>query len=65
MAKYPNITVKLTGEDGNVFSILGIVTRAMKKAKISDGEIKSFTTEAMSGSYDNLLCVCMDWVNVK
>lgn len=32
--KYPNIEVKLIGEDGNAFSILARVDSALKKAKI-------------------------------
>lgn len=31
MPKHPEITVKLTGEDGNAFNILGICLRAMRR----------------------------------
>ena len=31
--KYPEIKVKLTGEDGNAFSILGRVTREMQASQ--------------------------------
>jgi hypothetical protein len=37
--KYPEITVKLVGGDGNAFSVLGHVIRAMRRAKLSDEEI--------------------------
>jgi hypothetical protein len=63
MAKYNDVHVKLVGEDGNAFAILGIVTRAMRKANLPKEEIDQFRSEAMSGDYDNLLCVVMDWVN--
>jgi hypothetical protein len=63
MAKYNNIHVKLIGEDGNAFAILGRVRRAMQKAGIPEEEIKKFGEEARSGDYDNLLCTVMDWVN--
>ena len=63
--KYPKIKVKLVGEDGNAFAILGRVTRAMHQAKVPPEEIKQFQTEAMSGDYDHLLCTCTEWVNVR
>lgn len=64
MPKYPDVKVKLTGRDGNAFAILGSVQSAMKRAKLPDAEIKQFMDEAMGGDYDNLLRVCMAWVNV-
>jgi len=60
--KYPNITVQLTGEDGNAFFVLGKVSRALKKEGI---DTEPFMNEAMSGDYDNLLRTCMAWVNVE
>ena len=53
--KYPNVNVKMVGEDGNAFSILGRVTKAMKRAHIPQAEIDTFLTEAKSGDYDHLL----------
>ena len=44
--KYPNITVKLVGENGNAFSILGRVSREMRRNKISQEEISQFLKEA-------------------
>lgn len=63
--KYPNITVQLTGKDGNAFAIMGRVTLAMRRSGISSEEIDQFHKEATSGDYDNLLHVCTKWVNVK
>lgn len=57
--KYPSITVELVGQDGNAFSILGRVQRAMRKAKVPPDEIAAFMTEATGGDYDNLLQVVM------
>ncbi len=31
--KYPNVYVKLVGEDGNAFSILARVSKALKKSR--------------------------------
>ncbi len=63
--KYPNITVSLLDGDGNAFSILGKVHRALQKAKISHGEIEEFLAEATDGNYNHLLRTCMKWVNVE
>lgn len=65
MPKYPDIEVQLVGEDGNVFSILGRVSRALRKNGVSDSEISEFSSAAMSGDYDNLLRVVADWVEVS
>lgn len=64
MPKY-DITVKLIGEDGNAFAILGAVSRAMRRAGISQNEITNYLNEAKSGDYDNLLRVTMQTVNVE
>lgn len=62
--KFPDIKVELTGQDGNAFSILGRVSKAMRKAGRSDKEVKEFCDEAMTGDYDHLLRTCMEWVDV-
>lgn len=63
--KYPNITVKLVGEDGNAFSIMGRVTKAMRRAGCTPEQIKEYTNEAMSGDYNHLLQVTMSYVEVE
>ena len=71
MPKYP-VRVKMIGEDGNAFAILGRVNRALRKHLSAsehdlveiDDELSSFKEEATSGDYDNLLRVCMAWVEV-
>jgi hypothetical protein len=62
--KYPNITVKLVGEDGNAFAIMGRVIRVLRRNHVPHSEIEEFKTMCMSGDYDNLLRTCMSWVNV-
>lgn len=62
--KYPNVVVKLVGTDGNAFSILGKVTRELRRAKVPQDEIVKFQAEAMSGDYNDLLATCMKWVDV-
>jgi hypothetical protein len=63
--KYPNVTVRLIGEDGNAFNVIGKTCRALRKAGLSDTEVKAFTDEATSGDYDNLLGTVMNWVDVE
>jgi hypothetical protein len=64
MPKY-DIPVKLTGSDGNAFSIMAKVKQAMKKNGVPKEEIDKYVVESMSGDYDNLLCVAMKYVNVE
>ena len=53
--RHPDIAVKLVGEDGNAFAILGACRRAMRRAHLPQGEIDAFTAEATAGDYDQLL----------
>jgi hypothetical protein len=62
--KYP-ITVQLTGNDGNAFNILASVSRALKDYGVSPDEVNTFTQEAMSGDYENLLLTASLWVEVE
>ena len=60
--KYPDIEVKLVGENGNAFVIMGKVAAEMRQAGVPEEEIETFTKEATSGDYDNLLQTCLWWV---
>lgn len=59
-----DVEVQLTGTDGNAFSIIGNVTRALKKAGASAEQVKEFSDQAMSGDYNNVLQTAMRWVRV-
>jgi len=62
---YPDITVQLSGTDGNAFSVIGKVKKAIRSAEGSDAA-RRFSEQAMqSGSYDELLQFCMSTVNVE
>ena len=55
---------QLTGIDGNVFSIIGAVSKALKSAGLPD-KAKEFSDTAMaSGSYDGVLQLCFSYVDV-
>lgn len=62
--KYPHIKVKLTGNDGNAFMILGRIKTEMRRARVPAKEIEEFLDEATSGTYEHLLTTCMKWVRV-
>ena len=64
MAKF-DVDVQLVGEDGNAFVIMGKVSRALKSAGATKEEVDQYMDESMSGDYDNLLRVAMEWVNVE
>jgi hypothetical protein len=64
MPKY-DVKVKLSGNDGNAFAVMGAVKSALKKAGASKEELDQYLSDSMSGDYDNLLRVAMDWVKVK
>lgn len=56
---------KLIGEDGNVFNIIGRVSRSLKTAGLVE-EVKEFQKKAFaSKSYDEVLRLCFDYVEVE
>ena len=63
--KYPHITVRLTGRDGNAWAVLGAVNRALHENGVGKAEASSFFDEATSGDYDHLLRTVMRWVEVE
>ena len=58
-----NIKVKLVGEDGNAFAIMGRVLKAMRRGGVSKEVMDQYKKEATSGDYDHLLCVTMEYVD--
>jgi hypothetical protein len=62
-AKKP--TCKLVGTDGNVFAVIGNVRDALRRAGQTD-RAKEFSDRAMScGSYDEVLALVHDYVEVR
>ena len=59
--KYPQVHVKLVGEDGNAFDILGRCSSAAKKAGLTPAQIKEFNDEATSSDYGHLLRTAMSY----
>jgi hypothetical protein len=61
--RFPEINIRLVGEDGNAYSILGRCTLALKREGHRD-QVEAFRKEATSGDYDNLLRTVMAWFSV-
>jgi len=57
--------VKLIGQDGNAFLILGRVKQALKSAGADKEYIDQYISKATSGDYNHLLAVSMEYVNVE
>jgi hypothetical protein len=58
-------TVKLISQNGNAFSIMGLVKKALKHAGADKEYIDKYLNEATSGDYDHFLVVSMEYVNVE
>ncbi len=63
--KHPHIQVRLSGQDGNVFNVLGLCVDAARKAGLPQQEIDAFFTEATSGDYNKALATCQAWFDVS
>lgn len=63
--KHPDVTVQLSGGSGNAISIVGNVSKALKRAGVPQSEVNQFRDEALSGDYDHVLQTCMKWVHTR
>ena len=52
----------LVGIDGNAYSVMGYTARALKREGLAD-QVDEMYKRATSGDYDNLLCVCMEYID--
>lgn len=62
--KYPDVTVRLTGTDGNAFAVMGRVRKALRDAGHADAT-SAFIAEATAGDYDHVLRTVLSWVVVR
>lgn len=62
--KYPDVTVPLSGLDGNAGSMIGRTKDALRRANADASEIAEFSSDAYSGDYDHVLQTIMKWVDV-
>lgn len=52
----------LVGVDGNAFAVMGYTAKALRREGLSS-LINEMRTKAMSGDYNNLLMVCMEYID--
>ena len=57
----PAPVVPLAGRDGNAFSIVGRVARALPRTGHTKDDIKTFQNDAFSGDYTHVLQTAMAW----
>ncbi len=65
MAKYGNVKVQLSGQDGNAFAIMARVSSALRKEGVPECEVEDYLAESMEGDYDALLRTAMRWVDIS
>ena len=64
MAAPKKPTVKLSGIDGNAFTIMGVVSKALRKAEFPKEHVDKYMEESMAGDYNNLLTVAHKYANI-
>ena len=52
----------LVGIDGNAYSVMGYVIKAMKRERFSKSEIDDYQADAKSGDYNHLLSVSAEMI---
>lgn len=57
------VRMKLVGEDGNAFAIMGRFQSAARRQGWTKEEIDKVLDDCRSGDYNHLLCVMMDNVD--
>ncbi len=57
---------RLVGEDGNIFNLMGLASKVLKKAGLSD-ESKEMIERITSGaqSYEEAIAIIMEYVDVE
>lgn len=55
---------KLIGEDGNIFNLMGIASRTLKKAGMKDKADEMVKRIMESGSYNEALAVISEYVEI-
>ncbi|MEU3704711.1 hypothetical protein AB0E82_20780 [Streptomyces anulatus] len=63
--QHPNVTVQLSGEDGNVYSVIGLVQKALRKAGHREAATEFGQAALGSGSYDEVVQLAMRTVDVS
>lgn len=56
---------KLVGIDGNVFAIIGNVSKCLRRAGLQSEAAEFFRRAMQQESYDNILQLCHEYVDVR
>lgn len=56
--------LRLSGQDGNAFMLLGLARRAARKAGWDDARWGAVQKQAMAGDYDHLMITLMEHFDV-
>ena len=59
------LKMELIGHDGNIFAIMGIVSRLLKQAGMREEADEMFTRVTSSGSYDEALHIISEYVETE
>ncbi len=62
---HPKPACRLVGTDGSVFSVIGRVQRALKKAGQNDRASEFVQKAFRAKSDDEVLALCFDYVDVR
>jgi hypothetical protein len=62
--KYPQVKVQIVGAYGGFYPTVAAVQAAMRQAGIPLEELSNFCAEAAETQEDNLLRICLRWVDV-
>ena len=54
----------LIGADGNIFNLMGIASRTLKRSGLGEQSTEMCSRVMSSGSYDEALCIIGDYVNI-
>ena len=63
MCKFPQVKIRLSGEDGNAFAIMARAKQAARRAGVSSDDIKDYLDKATAGDYNDLIQVTLKWWN--
>ena len=63
--RYGHVTVKLCGENGNAFAVIGAVAKALRREVDRAAADEWVEAAWAAGDYDALLRLALAWVDVE
>lgn len=63
--KYPDVKVQLSGQEDNVFAIIGRISAALEKAGYDDAAAEFANRSMSASSYDEVLQIAIQTVTVS